>query len=368
MTALSDAQLRAAFASKYPGRDWAGDCQAVAVNACDFTGGERVIYGSATAAYRASAIESGYAAHAPRGAFHYFAIPGEPDGHVGVDLSGGGMRMLHGYRLLDEQWGTNLGTVSVGRLLSERPGWTYLGWSRTNGANTIDLAPFAPLAPHQRTTAGWPVGFRALANLADGDIARILPPGTVVDGVWWQYGDGAGSGEDRFILARYDGLQGYIHLGDLIQSGVEGIPEYEGQIVKPTPKPEPPVVVPPVTPPVDPPVVVPPPARPITQEDLMALQSALPSVSVAEGALGSIIEKPATRKRVYSVWVILGLVLTAITAGLIAGVAAAVVAETQGWPPPVKIGVVALAAVSGAYGALSPQMAMLARANTPTGV
>lgn len=95
------------------------------------------------------------------------------------------------------------------------------------------------LAPNERITAGWPVGFRAQADLSPDNIARILPPGTVLECVWWQFGDGAGSGEDRFFLTRHEGLQGYVHFGDVLGGTVEGVPAYEAPVVTPPPAVEP---------------------------------------------------------------------------------------------------------------------------------
>lgn len=106
-------------------------------------------------------------------------------------------------------------------------GVRFLGWARTNGVNT--MPSLTPRRPNQRTTASWPVGFRAYADLDSAHIARELPPYTRVDGIWWQYGDGGGSGEDRFLLVAHGGEQGYVHIGDVLESGTDGIPEYEGQ-------------------------------------------------------------------------------------------------------------------------------------------
>lgn len=117
------------------------------------------------------------------------------------------------------------------------------------------------LKPNQRTTAGWPVAARTMADLTTEPFVALLSPGTVIDCIWWQYGQGAGGNNVFFLAAFPDGRQFYVHSGDIIQSGVDGIPEYEGQ------KPKPPVVVPPVDPPVvvppiNPPVVVDPPVTP----------------------------------------------------------------------------------------------------------
>jgi hypothetical protein len=94
-----------------------------------------------------------------------------------------------------------------------------------------------PLKPNQRTTAGWDVAGRSQADLNPANIALIIPPNTVIDCIWWQYGDGGDSGENRFLLVAYNGVQVYVHIGDVIQSGTDGIPEYEGQIKPPEPEP-----------------------------------------------------------------------------------------------------------------------------------
>ncbi|KJL37036.1 hypothetical protein RR49_01148 [Microbacterium ginsengisoli] len=96
----------------------------------------------------------------------------------------------------------------------------------------------------------------------------------------------------------------------------------------------------------------------------MSLNS-IPAVTVDAGALGSVIENPSTRRKVYSVWVIIGLALTGVVAALTAGSGSFVLAQQAGLPWPAAVGIAVLAGAAGAYGALSPQMAMLARANTP---
>lgn len=102
--------------------------------------------------------------------------------------------------------------------------------------------------------------------------------------------------------------------------------------------------------------------RPINQGDIMALDS-IPNVTVADGALGEIIDDPKARRRVYSVWVIIGLTLQALTGGVIAGAAAAVAAVSAGWTVWLVVGAAVFAGIAGAYVALTPQVATLARAN-----
>lgn len=103
--------------------------------------------------------------------------------------------------------------------------------------------------------------------------------------------------------------------------------------------------------------------RPINEGDKMTLQDAIPAVTVADGALGEIIDSPKARRQIYSVWVVIGLTLQALTGGVIAGAAAAVAAVAAGWSFWLVVGVAVFAGIAGAYVALTPQVATLARAN-----
>lgn len=113
---------------------------------------------------------------------------------------------------------------------------------------------------------------------------------------------------------------------------------------------------------VEPPATEPFSFRPINQGDVMTLD-AIPAVAVADGALGEIIDDPKSRRRVYSIWVIIGLTLQALTGGVIAGAAAAVAAVSAGWTVWLVVAVAIFAGIAGAYVALTPQVATLARAN-----
>lgn len=79
--------------------------------------------------------------------------------------------------------------------------------------------------------------------------------------------------------------------------------------------------------------------------------------------LGEIIDEPKARRRIYTVWVLIGLTLQALTGGVIAGAAAAVAAVAAGWSFWLIVGVAVFAGIAGAYVALTPQVATLARAN-----
>lgn len=105
----------------------------------------------------------------------------------------------------------------------------------------------------------------------------------------------------------------------------------------------------------------------------------LPAITVEEGALGAIITNPEQRRRVYSTYTIVSLVLRAIGVGASAAVAAGfaiwsalalmaadqVRAAVDPWLPLIVITVAVFAFVSGAWGSLSSQVSILATANTP---
>lgn len=90
----------------------------------------------------------------------------------------------------------------------------------------------------------------------------------------------------------------------------------------------------------------------------------VPAVELEAGALGSIVEDIKTRKRIYSVWVIIGLIIQGVTAALIGGASLAALAIAAGLAWPLVGGLAFLGGAAAAYGALSPQVTMLARANT----
>lgn len=217
------AELRAWFDRNYPGRDWYGLCQAVVVNAADATGGFVGTYPSATAAYRASSIESYDAAAAPAGAVHYWSVPGNADGHDSVSLGDG--IMLHGYSLLWESWGTNIGTIGVVAFNEARPSWTYLGWSYSNGANRIYIEAVEPPVP---------AGAKRFRNRPDGSANMRSGPGTsfgvtgqIASGDYgdfngWTHGESV-SGEDIWLRGYHSGNWAWI--GSFTSTDVTGLPE-----------------------------------------------------------------------------------------------------------------------------------------------
>lgn len=217
------AELKSWYARNYPGRDWNGWCQAAVVNAADATGGFVRTYPTATDAYNASSIASSDYNAAPLGAIHYFSIPGLYDGHVGVSLGGG--LMLHGYTLIHEAWGTNLGTIPVGTLLSARPSWGYRGWSYTNGVNKVHLEESLPPVP---------AGAKRFWN-ADSDVAIMRSgPGRSYERTGevagndygdfnaWTRGENV-NGNNIWIRGHYSGNWAWV--GSFKDQSVTGLPE-----------------------------------------------------------------------------------------------------------------------------------------------
>lgn len=111
-----------------PTRDngsWRSWCASLMFRASDFGWSAD----TATEARQASSIASLDASLAPAGSFHWWDISGITEGHVGMDLDGGGRRVMMATDKLDDSWGTAIGTSSVAGY-GVRTDSTYLGWSR----------------------------------------------------------------------------------------------------------------------------------------------------------------------------------------------------------------------------------------------
>jgi hypothetical protein len=184
------AQVKKKFA-EWGDYDWYGKCAAVVMTVCRHfgdVGADTFAYGSARAAFNAATIESKDWKKAPRGAVHYWDYYGKNSkgdlgnwGHVGVDMTGGGVRVLNASHHYDVKYGNGVGEGAVPDITG-RVG-QYLGWSRKYGkafyAN-IDPEPAAAGAmsyPNKRRVL-LPTNLRKSPKT--GSVVTVIPAGTVV--------------------------------------------------------------------------------------------------------------------------------------------------------------------------------------------
>jgi hypothetical protein len=85
------------------------------------------------------------AAEAPVGAFHFFRDGG--DGHVQVDLKGGGTEVFHASRTLDTVWGSAIGVINLWTYIAAKPSMKYVGWSMNYAGATIASFAAPVVAP-----------------------------------------------------------------------------------------------------------------------------------------------------------------------------------------------------------------------------
>lgn len=89
-------------------------------------------------------------AAAPIGAWHFWAVPGVPAGHVGQDLNGGGSAVFMASSSLAEKWSSGgLGINSVTGYTNAKKA-TYRGWATNYSGGQVFLPAETPLAGNQR--------------------------------------------------------------------------------------------------------------------------------------------------------------------------------------------------------------------------
>lgn len=131
-------EIRVFVGSTRP-KNWYGQCAGLTYRTINDCGGYAPdIYGSAFAAYIATAIESSNPRNAPPGAIHYWDYTGTDDrgrvarwGHVAIDIYGGGHQVLSATGYAHEWWGEKAGLITVEAQTAR--GMPYLGWSRNYG-------------------------------------------------------------------------------------------------------------------------------------------------------------------------------------------------------------------------------------------
>ena len=189
------AQVKAKFAS-FGTYDWYGLCAGVNMTVVNHFGTKHGSpYPSAAAALAASTIESTDPAAAPAGASHFWDYYGSDSagrkgnwGHCGVDMFGGGTKVLNASRHADENWGVNVGLDSVADITG-RVG-RYRGWSRKYGRHEIRIVVETPAGgggkpAHPVTTRTVRRGTfdklngRTRPSTRSGKIVQTLKPGVV---------------------------------------------------------------------------------------------------------------------------------------------------------------------------------------------
>jgi len=142
------------FSARYPtpashpsGGDgsWDQDCGRVMFRFASFIGWRNMPTGDVSSAYRAyrgSRIESLNPAGAPVGAYHWWDIGGEANGHVAQQVDANTLIFM-GSATVWEDLGVDIGFSSVAEYNRQRPTARYLGWSRDYSGGTISASATA---------------------------------------------------------------------------------------------------------------------------------------------------------------------------------------------------------------------------------
>lgn len=151
------------FAARYPTSashplggdgDWDQDCGRVMWRFGDFIGWVRTPAGDISSAYRAylgSHIESLNPVGAPVGAFHFWDIGGEANGHVAMQVDPNTLIFMGSFKVWEDLGKsvvgnkTGIGFASVDDYNAKTLGERYLGWSRDYSGGRMNLASVAGL-------------------------------------------------------------------------------------------------------------------------------------------------------------------------------------------------------------------------------
>ena len=90
------------------------------------------------------------------GAYHYWGTGVGPDGHVGIDLKGGGSWIFMASNHITTVWGDALGCASWTQYqaaIGDPSGAKYLGWSMKNGTGYINVPESATVTPIKPSVA-----------------------------------------------------------------------------------------------------------------------------------------------------------------------------------------------------------------------
>lgn len=130
------------YAKSHPTRDgesWRGYCQSLMYRMCEWLGkAPNPVPSNANHAYADAKTHYLDWKKAPIGVFHYWAIGA--DGHVGLDLKGGGSWVFMASNHITTKWGNAIGCASVDQY-NKASKAKYLGWSYVNGKTGYVVKP-----------------------------------------------------------------------------------------------------------------------------------------------------------------------------------------------------------------------------------
>ena len=157
-----------AYATKHPKRSanpdgsgaltgWDSWCQSLAWRFSDAYGhGANPSFDSALKAAQASGELNKDWKSAKPGAYHYWGTGVGPDGHVGIDLKGGGSWIFMASNHITTVWGDAIGCASWTQYqaaIGDSSGAKYLGWSMKNGTGYINVPKTATVTPIKPSVA-----------------------------------------------------------------------------------------------------------------------------------------------------------------------------------------------------------------------
>ncbi|MFD5864348.1 hypothetical protein ACFWGP_05315 [Agromyces sp. NPDC127015] len=185
--------LARAYANRYktPGSgeaSWDQMCGSLMFRMCDLYGKEPTgDVRSAYIVYERSSIVSTDPSKAQPGDFHFWAIGGRYNGHVGLDVRGGGSTVFMATRAVRESLGSAIGFQSV-QGYSNAKGATYLGFSRgyANGdvLNFEVAKPAAPAGSGSGPAWSWMVPSAAVQKRVQAAAKKRNRYFGLVDGKW----------------------------------------------------------------------------------------------------------------------------------------------------------------------------------------
>lgn len=142
-----------------------------------------------TVGQHSGALNTNYGA-APIGAFHFWSIAG--DGHVGIDLDGGGSAVgMMGTAKLAQTIHPYIGIQSVSGYGTS----TYMGWSTNYGGGVPNLPSEVISGTQRRVLSSAPANRRGDPSTNNAVVGDPLAPGSVGNFVGWIHGQNV-SGND----------------------------------------------------------------------------------------------------------------------------------------------------------------------------